>query len=342
MLHYQRFKNINGQEETKNLFSKFPKEMVSFDEFATTAVLKEILNPMVAMGGSTQANSFANILYHVYAFWKSGEKVFRVEEDLALMLYNTEAKGMTADMIKTPYYQQYIVVPPGLEKIKDPISGEHDLEGVYVCIHPTEDPKVRHFMMLSCGLPKKTALSEQDDTFSFFRVFLNDEQEIMPQVLTQLNNPPPDSAIKRAPDYASVNNDKIPRLALFIMNVLLYITSPDRDLYWESWADIDSKVKKLSGRERQRRIDDLKQKHHLAGVLGGTLKLKREVRELYRGVQASGRSPITVRTLVMGHYRKVWYGAFGSPKRAQRPKWIEPFWRGVGNDPISNKEHLIV
>lgn len=67
-------------------------------------------------------------------------------------------------------------------------------------------------------------------------------------------------------------------------------------------------------------------------ILGRNVKIDRTVTEYLTNDSSSPGKPLMVRTLVAGHWRHYWVG---KGRRYRERKWIEPFWRGPVDAPIS-------
>jgi len=70
--------------------------------------------------------------YLMLQFIRSGKQVFRLMPGLAKMLDETDIEA-PAPLVKLPYRAFYMEVPHSLFTIWNNVSGEHRVEGIYIC-----------------------------------------------------------------------------------------------------------------------------------------------------------------------------------------------------------------
>jgi len=293
-------------------FYKHPKVNAYIDEVIT-------IDPATAM-------SSVNMYYHIFLMKRHGEKVFVLEKDVALMLANTDIKGVTGDMLKTPYREQLIVLPQDLDLIElhDPATGVHKLDSVYVSYDDKGEMR-----LLAVGRPNGSAPADQDDTFAYFR-FNFDNRDLKLQVKEHVEHNRNSAEVDLL--GGKRNLGVCQRLFDFLMNVLLYITSPEADTYFETWNDVDPSMKKLKSKAKKKAVQRLRRTNHFLKIrVGLNTRLSRESREAY----ISGKTAAK-RTLVMGHWQNYWIGQGRIEKVL---KWKQPFWKGVGE--LSNIPHKL-
>lgn len=297
----------------------------SYKDFLTHPEMQRNMDSLMDMGYGT-ATSTMNMFYHLFLMKRHGEKIFVIEPDLALMLAHTDIRGITGDVLKTPYREQFFVLPENLDfmTLYDPKTGNHPIGGMYVAYEGEE------FRMLVVGRPNENSKDPLDDTFAYFR-YSFDGRDLKEQVREHIERNRKDSMI--ALTGGSYNLDIAERIFNFILNVLLYVTSTEADLYFEAWKDVAPKVARMSGKERGRQIARLKASNRFLKIrMGRSVRLTPEQREAY----AAGRV-LAKRTLVMGHWQHYWIGV---GRTEQTLKWRQPFWRGHGE--LSNFPHKLV
>lgn len=324
--HYQKILELmKGQGST--IIDSVANEVVgdSYNEFYRHPQVTAYVDKVYPNDPATALSSL-NMYYHTFLMKKHGEKIFVLEKDVALLLTHTEIKGVTGDMLKTPYREQLIVLPPDFDLIdlQDPTTGLHTLDSVYVSYD--EKGELR---LLAVGRPNENSPDEYDDTFAYFR-FNFDSRDLKLQVKEH---------VERHRNSAELdiiggrNNLEIcQRLFDFILNVLLYISSPEADKYFETWADVDPSIKKMRGKAKKRAVKSLRARNNFLKIrVGMKTRLDKESRESYIG----GRK-IDKRTLVMGHWQHYWIGQGRTDKVL---KWKQPFWKGMGE--LSNVPHKL-
>ena len=246
--------------------------------------------------------------YNLFLMRKSGNKTFQFNDDMALMLSNTDVKGVYHESFKTPYVSQYFYIPGNVFKVKDPLDGDFFVHGIYITY-------LNNYFYLLCEQPgtRNTGLNT---------VFPPDSKDDIKTIVKKLT-------IEKGMKYME-------QIFNFVLNACLYITRADVDLRMESWKEVDPKVENLEGKERKRYIDRLKANHFLRVRVGDDIHLSEESKEAF----ITGKHR-THKTLVMGHWQHYWYAKRDGDQREKRLKWREPFWVGGEELPLKNTPHLV-
>jgi len=336
--HYLRFWDYADKNIIREYFKKIGA-VNSFLEYQRHPLVSDYIRSLSDGYTTAEINTQAQVMFHLYQMFSNGEKILKVESDLALQLFHTEIRGIKAEHLKAPFKEFYISIPHGLQTISIPGKKDCPVEGIYVFLSRL-DSGDKEFRVMVVGSGPETSKNKIDDAVTYFRVYLKDSEDIQSALDKELK------AFTSGPESALVNGefnqDKIPSIANFVVNVLLYSTSPNADIRWQSWMDIDPKIKKLSGKALERRKAELRKRHMLAGVLGGNLRLSKEERNLYLDRMRNKTTPIGVSVLVRGHWRNQWYGSELVGDKVQKPKFIEPYWKGLNNEIVSNKIQVLV
>jgi hypothetical protein len=258
----------------------------------------------------------------VGAYIDAGEHCYEVSPGLAERLSVTELRGVTGDSLRLPFESIALVVP---EELKDLA------QVVFVSIRPA----FSRYDLASDELNTEPVLSVlahgRDatgfDTFAITpRLNDGDIRDALAQSLRLYRND----------DYRTTleeSKERVTRLFWWSVNVCLYIThaggeSESRHPSAEaerSWQILDAEP---GPKRRQRLLNLYNSKFRQRTYLG-------------RGVEPLGistRAPIGVRTLVAGHWRNQ---VCGVGRRDRRLTWIEPFWRGPREAPISNPIRVV-
>lgn len=272
--------------------------------------------------------SFGSKLYDSYRLYKSGEKIFKVSDDLALQLMNTELKEVPAKLLKTPFEaieiecNDYLVFKAGE-------SRETKIASIFVDSCSLDGVRKFRFTFYKYD----TFLLRQEIFYGCDFDF-DEEKDVQQQIYDALEK---DAKKPQNTDLHNTDFFRTIRLAVnFTLNILLYISSPEIKIAYR--RDGQEKLKKLKGKERQRFKKKLQERPEI-GIIGGEIVLKREEKELYIKQLRDGK-PLSYRLLVMGHWKRQWYGSF-SEERKQKVIWIQPYWRGLKNTEVSNKIHVV-
>jgi len=285
---------------------------------------------------------FSTMITHLYqrcVHHRTGENTYEVSPGLGERLANTEVRGLTTDDVRLPFPNIYIIVPPeaGLT-VKHTSTGEHVCNGFYV----TEDLNGEHgrtWRLLAMGA-SKTPDDPWDDALFHFSMTLAPGQDL-DEALFKLEE---QTSINDTSDRSDKSREYYRKswrtLFRFVLNVVLYITWPD------------SRKEYVVGNPEARRLSEQMRKHPKGSGkyerAKAQLKGVQQQRRIYlgRGMErlaenvgtGTPRGPVTVRTLVAGHWKTQPYG----PKSTLRKTiWREPFWRGPLEAPEAKTLHVL-
>ena len=321
--HYQKVLNLMaGSPLVESMADELQDD--SYESFYQHPVIRDYTACIMAANPASIPSSVA-MYYHIFLMKRNGEKIFFLEPDMALLLAHTDIKGVAGPMLKTPYREQLIIMPPNFDAIQlyDPRTGNHRLDAVYVSYTGTL------LRLLAVGHLNENSTNVLDDTLAYFK-FNFDNRDLKVQVREQIEKH------RQSPELIPLgghyNLDIAAKLFDFILNILLYITSPEADMYFETWADVDPSIKKFKGTDKKKAIQRLRSRNNFLKIrVGMKTHLNRESRESY----ATGRK-VDKRTLVMGHWQHYWIGV---GREENVLKWKQPFWKGTGE--LSNVPHKL-
>lgn len=318
------------------------KDPFVWDEFGDSEPMRVLAHFDLALGkmlhrtdpnlnASWVSSSIIN-LWQYQCHRKAGEKVYELSLGLGERLLKTELRGLNTTDLRLPFRSIYLVIPPELGlKLVNEVTGEHDLEGVYITEY--EFNGLRKWKLLFWGPPNANSSNEFDDTIFHFSVEL-------PEGLTLEQAVENSEAFRRDIGTrlsAKFYLDHWRQLFSLVMNAVVYCTWPDaetREVQNSDWLRLQEQLRKhpkgSHKYERTReRLRQTPQQRRI--VLGPTVK------RFEGGSSAGGASPL-VRTLVSGHWQRFAYG----PGRSQRKwGWREPFWRGPEEGPESNPRRVL-
>lgn len=267
-----------------------------------------------------------NLMWTVAAYRRTN-RCYRVNPHLARRLHHTELRGVHAGDLRLPYPAIYIEIPRELGlQIWNTESGWHDLIGCYVVEEPAPD---RKWWIMCWGEPKgEIAPGIADDALVYWAMRLPDDQWTVDQIIADTASPKPlDIRVndwqKR---YQHFNLQPWPDIFRWIMNLMVYVTSSDARIALDPASE-----KAYRERQRGRTPEKRRAAEYRWRRLGHTMIVG-------QGVKPLEHHELTVRTLVTGHWRHVVCGARGQDRKLN---WIQPYWRGPVDAPISQTQHAV-
>ncbi len=266
----------------------------------------------------------AHILYHAAALRRT-RRFYRVTKALAERLHRTELRGLRTNDVRLPYPAIYIEVPPGDLRVWNDQTAWHRLTGIYVSEELDDE---RNWQILACGESKGELVPGMpDDAVVYWKMQLPDDLGLdeaialsATQDMTEVDHPQAQQAI------AQFKRQEWRSIFRWILNLVMYATSVD------ARVEIDQASQK-AWRDRQQHKS--KAKREAAAVrwrrLGHTMVVG-------RGLEPMKGHELRVRTMVTGHWRNV---AYGPGLRDHRSRWIEPYFRGPVDAPLTETQHLL-
>lgn len=315
------------------------KDFASHPDIVAFAEMESMLGETAFRANFVQdwaATSIVN-LWHFALHEKTGLRVYELTTGLAQKLYHTEVRGLSTDDLRLPYQSIYIVMPPPTErmnlKLSNELTGAHDLGGVYVA--ETTHNNVRVWKMLFWGPPNEKSKSEYDDALFHFTVKLPEGMDLADAL--DLNEK--ETANNAATSHSARFYQEFWRpLFKLVMNVVVYLTWPDADVRQvenSQYTKLHEKLKKhpKGSNKYERARQELREVPQQRRILLGA-----SVRHLPAEGPSDPGSPLTVRTLVTGHWQRF---AYGPGRTERRWGWREPFWRGPANGVESNPRRVL-
>lgn len=326
--------------------------------------------------GNNQAHSLAEMLYQVLSHRRTGKKVYEVTPGLAEKLVHTELRGLTSADVRLPFANIYITVPANTGfQVYNRQTGWHDVEGVYLtedkiaCREPkqtilnsdgtittsdnisyTDRSKVREWSVMVVGSAAKDAHGKPipyDDALFYFKMYF-EEGATIDDAINDVERRQENvrEAIKDTSSAIVIENMRRTWRQLFkwCLNVVIYATysepgeliigNPEARKLWARIAQcpVGSRTRKnleakAEGIDPKRRI-----------LLGKNITIMRNKPMHEQQGKGSTTRPITVRTLVTGHWKSQF---FGKDRAFRKQIFIEPFWRGPDEANESNKRRVL-
>lgn len=263
----------------------------------------------------------------------NGMKNYAVSPGIVSRLQHTEFRGLKTDDLQLPFPALHIRIP-GKElnlTLDNSLSGAHTLDGVYIAEATYQSRRSWRFMLW--GGSKNS--NYFDDALYHFDVELYPDMSL--DECVERNYQSVLQTTRSGSDALYFQNHFHDLFRLFL-NIILYATGSDADLREEiNPAHVkarDQLQKHAPGSLKHTRAKkDLK-----AAPEYRVIHIGRAVSMLPPETLATVRGPITVRTLVTGHYRNQ---VCGIGRQDRKRIWIQPFWRGSSEDPESNPIRVV-
>ncbi len=292
---------------------------------------------------------------------------FEIKDDLAHALLATKLRGVKAEDVKLPLPGFYIELPPGLMTLLNNLTGEHEVRAIAVSEGVTAPDAIneraltyfdfpenvaygrRLLIMVYCE-PNENSANPEDDNLLYFSLPLHDENMTIEEMLEhdrQVAGPDWRDE-KVGGTFAGVPRTNLEIrnvLRSFVVNFLLYISSPEADVEHKHAGRI-RQLRKGKGRKSTRvRQAVARLRAEPFWVVGSRVVVDPSVRESVRHAGTSRGTQKAVNVQVMGFWRKQWRGK----KTPDKPKgqewywkWIEPFVRNrVEGAPVLGHEYKV-
>lgn len=298
----------------------------TFAEFVEEWLPSEFLNYLLMLDGGRQGASMSatvEMMYPILVVLKAGNPTFQVKEALIESLRDTEIPDLPMEMLKAPFEGLRVIVPRGTFQVPAQEVSEIFISNVSgdrfrVAFSQGE---YSHYINLLTDNPEEPISEAMART--------SGESYQMPAYLRE--------EVRAESAYADYFKADVFRFAL---NLALYITSPDADMFRDKTAqhELHQKLQGLKGgRRRELLLGKLqKEKEKQLYIVGANVRLQKEYTA---ELTESGRKWVLKhRVRVMGHWRQQPYGP---GKTLRRPKWIAPFWRGPSYAEMIEKGYVV-
>lgn len=296
-----------------------------FTEFVDW-IPEELFRWMLQFDGGKQGSSstaMMELLYPILIALKSGNPQFRVSTDLIKSLRDTEIPDFPMEMLRTPFDGLTVIVPRGTFESPAQEVGE-------ILISQVAQDRFR------------VVFSQRE--YTHYINVLADDKDISIAAAAQRTLAEADKIdselaekIRTESMYENYFKSDIFR---FAVNLMLYVTSPDADMYQDKTEQhkLHQKLQGLKGGRRRdlllRKLQEEKEK--LNYVVGANVRLQKEYTAT---LTASGKKwSLQHRVRVMGHWRQQ---PHGPEKKLRKLKWIAPHWRGPTYAEMVEKGYVV-
>ena len=298
-------------------------EWEPFYEAINAAAAKGKLLPSLTVGMVS--------FYHALNHNRTGRRVYTVSPALAEQLHHTELRGLSCEDLRLPYECVYIQNPTASDMRLHIGTENYTMHGLYISEETaTGHVGARWWRVLFVG---------DEDNVGQFWVLLTDGHSVE-SALDEL-----DKANDSSGNRLGAMGQKWRPIFTWAMNVVLYSTwsnpgerimaNPDARKLWD-------RIQKLPPKTPKRRalLDQFKRldpQHRI--LLGKDVRVQRGAPEQAPSLGGGTGHKQWVRTRVSGHWRNQPHGV---GRLERKLIFIEPFWRGDEDAPISAPKHVVV
>lgn len=285
------------------------------------------------------------LTYHAASHARAGKRVYEVSPGLGEKLRYTELRGLSTDDLRLPYEAIYIQVPARAKlRVHNAQTGWHELMGIYLAedsLIPADAARGmgggRGWRVLLCGRSKNERFG--DDALSHFWVPLDPGRKLDEQLNLLADRMVTDPSGSSFGEMRACWRD----IFDWLMNVVLYATWTEPGVHVmtnkeakQLWERLQKLPRKSAKRETlKKRFRELDPQQRI--VLGRNVYVLRGGDREGAGPGEEGR-PLWVRTRVSGHWRNQ---AHGTGRKLRKLLWIEPFFRGPEDAPVSSPKHVL-
>lgn len=318
--HYEKIvygDRFSTLEYFKMLDKEFADENFTYQELGDFVLANSDLGVL----DKRNMNAMANMLFHTYNFYRGHGRLYEISDGISDMLMNTRL-DVDCSLVKTPFREIILLVPPKLMKIYNQDTGLHDLYTIYVHYNEERSSEMR---ILCVGKENENSVDHFDDALYYFRVDLiagKAQRCLQDQMEDWKKNP----EMEKYSSEEEVNSTA--KVFQLVLNCLLYITSADPDIRRvdSRYVNLKSKFERLKSNGKKRKLErQIAEETKLNKyVIGASIVKTAAEQRLYSMIREGGTHKI--RYPVGGHYRMQWYGQ--QEERFQKHKWIRPHFRG--------------
>jgi hypothetical protein len=325
-----------------------PQEQYALDHLTVDDFYKDAIL-------ASEFRSALNLLHHIHLFSKT-RMVFQFAEALTAKLLYTDVHKVDSSFVVSPFPSIYLDIPHNRDlMIRNEITGMHRVVGIYVSyteevqhlnesypekekdsdgIHPSlkweGQPCNKAFRIFAVGEKNSQSLDDMDDA-TFFMTLLFGPGDVFPQLerTLEVNTP----TINKGKDEGHMR-----KLFEFVLNALLYISSPSAD-----FVKIPAKAEPVQKKDKKKKPA---KRYSSIGVVstGSKVYISHEYRKSYRegtlgDLPQARKNAKTPTWMVRGHYRNQAHG----PNMSLRClKWIHPHVKGKGiDDAVCAREYIV-
>lgn len=275
-------------------------------------------------------------------------KLYITSKDLSDRFVQTHLRNVMAEHVQLPAESIYVVMPENPPRkitrrrvTRDGTMKEeiYDLEGMYLTLVINRDGK----RFISCAV---TARGKE--TIKSISTLVLSDGKTIEECFDQSLKLVMDKYSDERHRYIGLQSHKVlVECFRFVMNVCIYVTVPDADISTlnsnPEFQKLWTRAQKTKGKKRKelfRKANENKGPSRI--LLGKSLVLSREEKEIADQIRRGEGTAHRVRTYVQGHWQRYWIkDPDNENQKIRRWTFKKAFWKGDEGLPISNKTHIL-
>jgi hypothetical protein len=225
--HYEMMMEYNlfpFKEQIKIFRHIFNSKPITYEQMINSRIGQEIIESSSDLIPQTEVATCFAILFHIYHFELYHKKLYSISNDLAEMLFHTKLSKVPLILVKSPYPEILLEIPPTFLTIMNQYTGEHNVTNIYVNLQERSEQD-KELRICVVGIKNNSSIDTYDDALFYFKLLFKDddlEAEVERCVLS-------DSKVGDV--FVTEQNNKKLRLVFnFVLNCLLYITGAESDI----------------------------------------------------------------------------------------------------------------
>lgn len=275
-------------------------------------------------------------------------KLYVVSKNLEHRLISTELRNIMAEDVRLPAESVYIMMPQNppfvahrvtFKENSEKVIEKHEIEGVYLLLtRENNDTRQVQCAVISRNRSLPIALSY---------IMLSNGKTVndcLNYTLEITRNKYKEMGYE---DIGVSTHEIVESCFQYLMKVCIYTTVPNSDIsvlnsnpeFQKLWT----RALKAKGEKRKKLFKQANENKGSSRILlGGSLVISREEKEIAKQIRRGEGISHRVRTYVQGHWQRYWKKDPENPNEKRR-EWVfkQAFWKGDDSLPISNKKHIL-
>lgn len=281
----------------------------------------------------------ANVMYHLYNMWQAGKPIYYITPQLAVELAKTDLNVGT-EFLLSPFREIYVQIEPGLFTICDS-RGSYSVRGFYVYFKRLESDIVEIRIMATAliGVEK----GYLNDANFYFKLFLSpgklkDSLKAYLDKILSLDNQ--EELVKFG---GTQNVGHVEEFTAFVVNVLLYLTSREPDIFKQLPINFDAEIARAKSpgkiKKLRRKID--KYTTYPIILVGQNFKTNQQELDDIRRAGGISSWKLSHQVKVSAHWRAQWYGSVEKGNRRSERIRIESYTKGPDAAELLTKKRIV-
>lgn len=282
------------------------------------------------------------LLYHIFCFKRSGQKVYELAPSLCDRFLATHIKKVPTELLQMPYSSILLKIPRGA-LVREWANVERTTFVSDIYIH--EGEHTDHTRMLKLFVVYRDKGDEQRCINMNFNIFLSEPtvEECVAKSKDIINKYFDDGVYQKE----GVQCDKptqedlqmLEKVFSFVMKSVLYIVGAEADIVYEDRsAPLFQKLQRVKSSGKRKEIE---RRIAQAGIprykVGSRIVLSRGEKVIYEGIR-QGKWTLSYRLCVAGHYKAQPYG---EGRQLRKVIFIKPYEKGPELADTINKDHYV-